>query len=115
MELDTTTATRRRVVFDPSPMVGLLDAPVRYDLGESTCPALRVDEIGWGTDLATLDLGYGSLLGRTSLRTRIAVAPGSWLGEDDRVFRLGFGHLGVDDFVEALDRPGASIAQVRGS
>jgi hypothetical protein len=32
------------------------------------------------------------------------VAPGSWFGEDDRVFRLGFGHLPPADFTEALAR-----------
>jgi DNA-binding transcriptional MocR family regulator len=32
------------------------------------------------------------------------VAPGSWFGEDDRVFRLGFGHLPPAEFTEALDR-----------
>ncbi|MGC7098249.1 pyridoxal phosphate-dependent aminotransferase [Amycolatopsis lurida] len=32
------------------------------------------------------------------------VAPGSWFGEHDRVFRLGFGHLPADDFSTALDR-----------
>jgi aspartate/methionine/tyrosine aminotransferase len=32
------------------------------------------------------------------------VAPGSWFGEHDRVFRLGFGHLSPTDFETALDR-----------
>jgi aspartate/methionine/tyrosine aminotransferase len=32
------------------------------------------------------------------------VAPGSWFGEDDRVFRVGFGHLPPADFTAALDR-----------
>jgi aspartate/methionine/tyrosine aminotransferase len=32
------------------------------------------------------------------------VAPGSWFGEHDRIFRLGFGHLQPDDFTEALRR-----------
>lgn len=32
------------------------------------------------------------------------VAPGSWFGERDRVFRLGFGHLSPTDFTAALDR-----------
>lgn len=34
----------------------------------------------------------------------VRVAPGSWFGEDDRVFRLGFGHLPRDDFTQALAR-----------
>jgi aspartate/methionine/tyrosine aminotransferase len=32
------------------------------------------------------------------------VAPGSWFGEHDRVFRLGFGHLPASEFSTALDR-----------
>jgi hypothetical protein len=35
------------------------------------------------------------------LETR--VAPGSWFGEDDRIFRVGFGHLSPGDFGKALD------------
>ena len=34
----------------------------------------------------------------------VRVAPGSWFGADDRVFRLGFGHLPPTDHTEALDR-----------
>jgi aspartate/methionine/tyrosine aminotransferase len=37
------------------------------------------------------------------------VAPGSWFGADDRIFRLGFGHLPPDDFAEALDRLGVAL------
>lgn len=32
------------------------------------------------------------------------VAPGSWFGESDRVFRVGFGHLPVAVFEQGLDR-----------
>lgn len=39
----------------------------------------------------------------------VRVAPGSWFGEDDSVFRLGFGHLAADDFTEALDRLGDAL------
>jgi aspartate/methionine/tyrosine aminotransferase len=34
----------------------------------------------------------------------VRVSPGSWFGETDRVFRLGFGHLPPADFTEALQR-----------
>jgi len=34
----------------------------------------------------------------------VRVAPGSWFGESDPVFRLGFGHLAPADFSAALDR-----------
>lgn len=37
------------------------------------------------------------------------VAPGSWFGESDRVFRVGFGHLPPADFTEALDRLGSAL------
>lgn len=37
------------------------------------------------------------------------VAHGSWFGEEDRVFRLGFGHLPAEDFTTALDRLGDAI------
>ena len=32
------------------------------------------------------------------------VAPGSWFGESDRVFRVGFGHISPEDLDTALDR-----------
>lgn len=41
------------------------------------------------------------------------VAPGSWFGEDDRVFRLGFGHLPIEDFSTALDRLGDALSKSR--
>jgi aspartate/methionine/tyrosine aminotransferase len=34
----------------------------------------------------------------------VRVAPGSWFGADDRVFRLGFGTLPPEEFTSALDR-----------
>jgi hypothetical protein len=42
------------------------------------------------------------------LETR--VAPGSWFGEHDRVFRLGFGHLSTQDFTAALDRLAEAVS-----
>lgn len=38
------------------------------------------------------------------------VAPGSWFGEPDRVFRVGFGHLSASDFSTALDRLSDALA-----
>ncbi|WP_051452141.1 pyridoxal phosphate-dependent aminotransferase [Actinospica robiniae] len=49
---------------------------------------------------------------RRLARHEVRVAPGSWFGEDDRVFRLGFGHLPAADFTEALDRLAAALAIV---
>jgi len=40
------------------------------------------------------------------------VARGSWFGEHDRVFRLGFGHLAADDFTAALDRLADAVSDV---
>ncbi|GAA4199577.1 pyridoxal phosphate-dependent aminotransferase [Actinocatenispora rupis] len=64
---------------------------VRPDGGALCCLRLapEVDVADFHVQLAALD-------------TR--VAPGSWFGDEDRVFRLGFGHLPPDDFTEALAR-----------
>lgn len=59
------------------------------DGGAMCCLRLHDDEVAFHARLAERDL---------------RVAPGSWFGEHDRVFRLGFGHLPPDDFTEALDR-----------
>ncbi|MBB2947421.1 hypothetical protein FB565_007189 [Actinoplanes lutulentus] len=37
------------------------------------------------------------------------VAPGSWFGEDDRIFRVGFGHLPADEFRTALENLSAAL------
>jgi aspartate/methionine/tyrosine aminotransferase len=79
--------------------------------------------IGWAADqpldLVIPDGGALCCLRTRSdvpdLHTRLAeldarVSPGSWFGEDDRVFRLGFGHLPPDDFTEALRRLGQALA-----
>jgi aspartate/methionine/tyrosine aminotransferase len=42
----------------------------------------------------------------------VRVAPGSWFGESDRVFRVGFGHLPPELFERALDRVGAALARL---
>jgi aspartate/methionine/tyrosine aminotransferase len=42
----------------------------------------------------------------------VRVAPGSWFGESDRVFRLGFGHLPADLFPPALDRLAEALHSV---
>lgn len=43
-------------------------------------------------------------LGAALAELETRVAPGSWFGEHDRVFRLDFGHLSTEDFTAALDR-----------
>jgi len=67
---------------------------VRPDAGALCCVRLPV-EAGFVERLAALE-------------TRLA--PGSWFGEDDRVFRLGFGHLSPADFTAALERVARALA-----
>jgi len=68
---------------------------VRPDGGAMCCLRLRSGEF---TDAEVAD--FHARLAAYDVR----VAPGSWFGEDDRVFRLGFGHLAPGDFTEALGR-----------
>jgi len=56
-----------------SSMSALIDTPVRYDLAESTCPALRLRDLG---DLPDLSLGYGTSRGDEDLRSLIAASSG---------------------------------------
>ncbi|XVU21918.1 pyridoxal phosphate-dependent aminotransferase [Actinoplanes sp. CA-054009] len=37
------------------------------------------------------------------------VAPGAWFGEDDHIVRIGFGHLGLRDFTQALTTVAAAL------
>lgn len=62
--------------FPLSTMSNLIDTSVRYDLAESTCPALRVDEIVDPAELAALTLGYGTSPGDAELRALIAADTG---------------------------------------
>jgi aspartate/methionine/tyrosine aminotransferase len=77
---------------------------VRPDGGAVCCVRLRADAY---SD-AAVPAFYGHLADEG-----VRVAPGSWFGADDRVFRLGFGHLDADDFSEALARLGAALAKAR--
>ncbi|MBC8091546.1 MAG: pyridoxal phosphate-dependent aminotransferase [Pseudonocardia sp.] len=54
------------------------------------------------------DLDIATFHARIAARD-VRVAPGPWFGDDDRVFRLGFGHLPPADFTEALDRLGDAL------
>jgi hypothetical protein len=62
--------------FAPSPMTSLVDTPVRYDLAESTGPALRLGELVDPAVLADLPLGYGTSQGDAELRGLIAAEAG---------------------------------------
>ncbi|WP_205856436.1 pyridoxal phosphate-dependent aminotransferase [Phytoactinopolyspora endophytica] len=69
---------------------------VRPDGGAMCCLRLHAD---WFPDDDAVGAFYTRLTERDA-----RVAPGSWFGEHDLVFRLGFGHLSADDFSAALDR-----------
>ena len=62
--------------FATSPMSILVDVPVRYDLAESTSPALRVGDLVDPDALADLPLGYGSSSGDAELRALIGAGAG---------------------------------------
>lgn len=71
-----TDVSTRRTSFASAPMSSLIDAPVRYDLAESTGPALRLDELIDVTSLADLTLEYGTTQGDLALREAIAADAG---------------------------------------
>jgi DNA-binding transcriptional MocR family regulator len=77
---------------------------VRPDGGAMCCLRLPADRFP-GDAVADF---YARL---TTTGTR--VAPGSWFGEHDRVFRLGFGHLSAPDFTAALDRLASALTPAR--
>src|SRR3712207_4263512 len=64
------------VSYAPSPMTSLVDVPARYDLAESTGPALRVRDLADPEALAGLALGYGTSQGDARLRALIAADTG---------------------------------------
>lgn len=68
--------------FAPNPMTGLVDVPMRYDLAESTGPALRVRDLVDPDRLADLPLGYGTSRGDAELRAMIGADAGV---RDDQV------------------------------
>ena len=69
------------VSFATSPMSTLVDVPLRYDLAESTCPALRIGHLVEPDALADLSLGYGSSSGDAGLRELIASGTGVDAGQ----------------------------------
>lgn len=62
--------------FAPSVMTALIDQPVRYDLAESTCPPLRLGDLGDPLTLTEVELGYGTSLGDSELRGLIGADVG---------------------------------------
>jgi aspartate/methionine/tyrosine aminotransferase len=62
--------------FPPAPMMGLVDRPVRFDLAESTCPAMRLGDVAEAGELAGLPLDYGTSAGQAELRSLIASGAG---------------------------------------
>ncbi|KGH45109.1 aminotransferase [Modestobacter caceresii] len=78
---------------------------VRPDGGALCCLRLPRDRV---PDAAVPD--FYSRLAQNDAR----VAPGSWFGDEDRVFRLGFGHLPPAEFTEALARLADALLPDRG-
>ncbi len=66
----------RVTTFAPSPMTTLTDVHSRYDLAESTCPALTIGELADQDELAELRLDYGTSRGDDELRTLLAEGTG---------------------------------------
>jgi aspartate/methionine/tyrosine aminotransferase len=77
-------------VFPTSVMTALVDAPVRYDLAESTCPPVRVDDLVDPAALADIALGYGTSRGDADLRNLIAADTG--VGADRVLLTIGGMH-----------------------
>lgn len=71
------------------------------DGGALCCLRMRPDRF----DEPAVDRFYSALMKRAT-----RVAPGSWFGESDRVFRVGFGHLPLKSFQEALERLSDALA-----
>jgi aspartate/methionine/tyrosine aminotransferase len=70
------TPTRRGVRFSTGEMSALVDEHVRYDLGESTCPPLRLDQVIDPPALGELLVDYGTSRGAEDLRAFIAADAG---------------------------------------
>src|SRR5689334_11649528 len=70
-----------------SSMTALIDSTVRYDLAESTCPPLRLSDLGEPDDLT---LGYGTSRGDPALRELIAAGAG--VSPDDVLVTVGAIH-----------------------
>ncbi|HEY4453481.1 MAG TPA: pyridoxal phosphate-dependent aminotransferase [Pseudonocardiaceae bacterium] len=77
---------------------------VRPDGGAICC--VRLPESEFSDDAVT---AFYARLAENDAR----VGQGSWFGESDRVFRLGFGNLPPDVFTEALDRLADALKQAR--
>lgn len=71
------------------------------DAGALCCVRLHADRYG---DDAAVRAFY-----EACRRQGVRVAPGSWFGEEDRVFRLGFGYLPADRLGAALDALSAAL------
>lgn len=93
--------------FAASPMSNLIDEPVRYDLGESTCPPVRLADLIDAATLGGLELGYGTSRGDADLRALIAADAG--VAADQVLVTVG----AVEAmFLLAQDRTGGRVVLV---
>lgn len=76
---------------------------VRPDAGALCCLRLRRERFG---DAAVAGF-WAALPGHD-----VALAPGGWFGEEERVFRLGFGHIPVEQLPEALAAVSRALDEV---
>lgn len=92
--------------FAATAMTSLVDVPVRYDLAESTTPAVRLDDLADPAELARLRLGYGTSQGEADLRGLIAAGT----GVDPEQVLITNGAMGALFLLaQALCRPGDRV------
>jgi aspartate/methionine/tyrosine aminotransferase len=92
--------------FAATAMTSLVDVPVRYDLAESTTPAVRLDELADPAEVARLRLGYGTSQGEADLRGLIAAGTGV---EPDQVLITNGAMGALFLLAQALCRPGDHV------
>ena len=98
---------RPMTTFAASPMSHLIDEPVRYDLGESTCPPVRLADLIDAATLGGRQLGYGTSRGDAELRALIAADAG--VAADQVLVTVG----AVEAmFLLAQDRTGGRVVLV---
>ena len=78
------------MTYEPTPISSLVDAPIKYDLGESTCPPLALADIADPSVLADLRLDYGTTRGGERVRSLVADEAG--VGADEVLLTAGAMH-----------------------
>jgi aspartate/methionine/tyrosine aminotransferase len=92
--------------FAATAMTSLVDDPVRYDLAESTTPAVRLDDLVDPAEITRTRLGYGTSAGEADLRGLIAAGTGV---EPDQVLVTNGAMGALFLLAQALCRPGDRV------